>query len=475
MKNGRFTSQNQKHKSMKWLWALSAFCLMLPFAPVRGQDLWSSGANSYGQLANGTKTGLETMTKVDSTGTWTLVRGGSFFFIGQKSDGSLWSCGNNGYGQLGDGTTVPKTQPVMIDANHTWSKIATMKGTFGLAIRADGTLWGVGDNSDGEHADGGTTKKTVFTQIGTDSNWMDVSAGQQQWIGLKKNGTLWGCGVNTRGQLGDSTTISKKIIIQIGKDSTWVKISMGGNHTLALKADGSLWAWGYNAYGQIGDSTSGTGTNKIAPIQIGKSKDWAEISAGGSFSMATKKDGSLWGWGYNVNGQLGNGATTNVIAPTQIGTDTDWLTISAGTSHVLALKTNGTLWSWGDNTYGQIGFNAASATTPTQIGTATDWKAISASSTNSSYALKASASSGIANGTGEGSLAINYDEASTSISISGTETAAQVIVCNLQGQLLFNTKLAGGSALPINGLAKGIYLVKAKSESASASKKIVIR
>lgn len=473
MKKGRFTSSGQKHKCKKWILALSAFCLMLSFAPARGQDLWSCGANSYGQLANGTKTNLEVMTKVDSTGTWALVRGGSYFFIGQKSDGSLWSCGNNGYGQLGDGTTVAKTLPVMIDANHTWIKIATMKGSFGLAIRADGTLWGVGDNSDGEHSDGGTTKKTAFTQIGTDTNWMDVSAGQQQWVGLKKNGTLWGCGVNTRGQLGDSTTVSKKTIIQIGKDSTWVKISMGGSHTLALKADGSLWAWGYNAYGQVGDSTSGTGLNRIAPVQIGKSKDWVEINAGSSFSTAIKKDGSLWVWGYNVNGQL-NGGTTNLVVPTQIGIDTDWLTVSAGTSHILALKTNGTLWSWGINSFGQLGYNG-NATTPTQIGTATDWKAINASTSNSSYALKTSASSGIANGSGEGSLAINYDEAAASLSVSGTEAAVQVIVCNLQGQLIFNTKLATGSALTINGLSKGIYLVKAKSETASASKKLVVR
>ncbi|MEO0043239.1 MAG: hypothetical protein RL329_2687 [Bacteroidota bacterium] len=156
--------------------------------------------------------------------------------------------------------------------------------------------------------------------------------------------------------------------------SCWRSVSVGAGHVLALKSDGTLWTWGFNNFGQLGDGTSSGSVMTKRPIQIGTDNDWKIICAGSYFSMAIKNNGSLWSWGYNGVGQLGNGNTTAVLIPTRVGTDNDWKTISAAYAHCLGLKQNGTLWSWGDNVGGRLGHgNYISYTVPTQIGTSNQW------------------------------------------------------------------------------------------------------
>ena len=105
----------------------------------------------------------------------------------------------------------------------------------------------------------------------------------------------------------------------------WKTISAGKFHTLAIKTDGSLWAWGENFFGELGD---GTNINKNTPIQIGTDTNWQTISAGVQYTIAIKTDGSLWAWGFNGYGELGNGTTTQQNSPVQIGTDTDWQSVA---------------------------------------------------------------------------------------------------------------------------------------------------
>jgi alpha-tubulin suppressor-like RCC1 family protein len=138
-------------------------------------------------------------------------------------------------------------------------------------------------------------------------------------------------------------------------------------HSLALKRDGTLWAWGYNSSGQLG---LGNTTNRSTPTQVGTSTDWIAIAAGGYHSLALKRDGTLWVWGRNDFGQLGLGDTTNRSTPTQVGTSTDWIAIAAGGYHSLALKRDGTLWAWGRNDFGQLGFPF---TRPHLVNQDTDW------------------------------------------------------------------------------------------------------
>jgi len=153
----------------------------------------------------------------------------------------------------------------------------------------------------------------------------------------------------------------------------WTAISAGRTHTVAIKEDGTIWSWGSNARGQLGD---GTTTNHITPAQIGTDANWSKIACGDYHTIAVKTDGTLWVWGDNGIGQL-SGVEGNILSPMQIGTDSNWAEVTTGRQHCTALKTDGTLWAWGFGLNGAIGDGALeNRPEPVQIGTATNWSKI---------------------------------------------------------------------------------------------------
>lgn len=160
------------------------------------------------------------------------------------------------------------------------------------------------------------------------------------------------------------------------RSQCWKTISTGAFHKAALQVDGTLWCWGFNSAGQLGDSTN---LSSFVPKKIGSLTTWKKISTGASHTLALKTDGTLWAWGQNSDGRLGDGTYVNRNFPVQIGTSNNWVEISAGQAHSLAIKSDGTLWAWGNNFRGQLGdptiiFNTP---TPTQIGNANNWQSIS--------------------------------------------------------------------------------------------------
>ncbi len=163
----------------------------------------------------------------------------------------------------------------------------------------------------------------------------------------------------------------------------WQSVSVGYSHVTAIANNGTLWTWGMNHFGQLGD---GTQLTRTTPIQIGTDTDWKTVSAGSgptSFNLALKTNNTLWSWGCNTYGQLGVGTFTHQFVPVPVSTDTNWNSISAGYSHALATKTNGTLWSWGNSEYYALGYGNGYGegfhkNIPTQIGTLTTWKTVSA-------------------------------------------------------------------------------------------------
>ena len=165
--------------------------------------------------------------------------------------------------------------------------------------------------------------------------------------------------------------------VQMNEITEVAAISAGGGfgHSLALKLDGTVWAWGLNDQGQLGD---GTILNRKTPIQVNGLSDIIAISAGVKHSLALKSGGTVWGWGYNVSGQLGDGTYEQRKTPVQVINLSDVVAISAGFYHSLALKSDGTVWAWGHNGYGQLGNgNSTSMSTPTQVSTISGITAIS--------------------------------------------------------------------------------------------------
>jgi alpha-tubulin suppressor-like RCC1 family protein len=157
---------------------------------------------------------------------------------------------------------------------------------------------------------------------------------------------------------------------RIGSQADWVQVASGGiEQTVALKNDGSLWAWGWNTEGGAGQGN--ISKRFVVPTRIGTETDWTQICSGAAHCLALKRDGSLWSWGWNYYGQLGNGSTNNRSVPTVIGTDRDWCRIMAETFCSVALKSNGTIWGWGH-------INGRDDLTPKQIEAGTNWQAISA-------------------------------------------------------------------------------------------------
>jgi hypothetical protein len=148
--------------------------------------------------------------------------------------------------------------------------------------------------------------------------------------------------------------------------SAWWKVAAGSNHTVGIRPDGTLWAWGDNGIGQLGD---GTTTSRSAPVQVGSG--FASVAAGPYHTVAVKTDGTLWAWGYNGNGQLGDGTTTQRVAPVQVGSG--FASVAAGYYHTVAVKTDGTLWAWGYNGNGQLGDGTTTQrVVPVQVGSGFD-------------------------------------------------------------------------------------------------------
>ena len=188
---------------------------------------------------------------------------------------------------------------------------------------------------------------------------------------------LYAWGRNGDGQLGQNNVIYRSSPVQIGALTTWSLVSAGDSFVIATRTDGTIWGVGANNSGQLGDSTV---TSKSSPVQIGALTNWSLPNAGNTQSFAVKTDGTLWAWGNNGDGQLGQNNRVYRSSPVQIGADTNWSVISSGFNTAVAIKTTGTIWSWGRNNQGQLGQNdRVYRSSPVQIGASTDWSKVDVS------------------------------------------------------------------------------------------------
>jgi len=314
------------------------------FALLPDGSLWAWGFNN-GRLGDGTTTRRHTPV-------WIMddvvqVSGNSLFTMAIRSDNSLWAWGNNSGGRFGIGTTTSLSLvPIRIMDDVVYVSVGSFHT---MAIRSDGSLWAWGGNVHGQLGDGTTIDRT--TPVMVMDNVISVSAGVFHTAAIRGDGSLWAWGSNGSGNLGDGTATTRHAPVWIMDDV--VQVSAAFFHTTAIRSDGSLWAWGSNAGGRLGD---GTTTGRRTPTKI--MDDTIYVSAGIDHTMAIRNDGSLWAWGSNADGRLGDGTTQNSNVPTKVTSNVTLVSTSGGSSnsgHTMAVTSDGSLWAWGLNNNGQLG------------------------------------------------------------------------------------------------------------------------
>jgi len=330
-------------------------------------------------------------TQIGTDTNWSFVDVGRYRSMAIKSNGTLWTWGNNNAGGLGLNDQVNRSSPVQIGSGTTWSKVASDKFQIStsLAIKTDGTLWTWGNNSQGTLGQNDKVYRSSPTQVGTGTTWSQASLLAYAIMAIKTDGTLWTWGNNINGQLGLNDRVYRSSPTQVGSGTTWSQVFSGyPTRNMAIKTDGTLWLWGNFTYGNSGLNIDST--YRSSPVQLGALTNWSKIALGYDSTMAIKTDGTLWGWGHNYNGQLGNnlqapgypGTTGRISSPVQIGSDTNWSNIGMNTTFggtgifTIATKTDGTLWSWGRSTTGGLGTNgplSVSKSSPVQVGSSTNW------------------------------------------------------------------------------------------------------
>ena len=312
--------------------------------------------------------------------------GTAYTFQAKAYDYQLFSFGQNDSGRLGLNNTIQYSSPVQIPGT-TWKDLTDnyTNSTSHFVIKTDGTLWGWGDNSGGRLGQNNETQYSSPVQVGSDTNWASFSGGNYTSMGIKTDGTLWTMGYNAYGGLGQNepysgTTVARSSPVQI-PGTTWSKVSTEQEGaTIAVKTDGTLWAWGNNEYGELGQNNK---TRYSSPTQI-PGTDWNGnwIKAGKRTMAVINTDGELWMWGSNTYGVLAQGNRTRYSSPVQVGSDTTWRSVSLSyTGHAVATKTDGSLWVWGASNDGTLGLNETptlnqnSKSSPVRMGSASNWSA----------------------------------------------------------------------------------------------------
>lgn len=295
---------------------------------------------------------------------WDFVATGDGSTYAIEKNGSLWSWGWNESGQLGiGGGDVKISVPQDISDGHKW-KFAVGGQAYAFFIREDGTLWSVGDNSKGVSGVGDGMSHKVLTQVGTDANWASVAVTRffgHSAFGIKTDGTLWAWGEGENGSLGFGNYKNVSVPAQVGTDTDWKQVSVGQYFTVAVKTDGTLWGWGWNLGSQLLDRDEHT----KFPEQLGTDNDWREVFAVAEAVYGIKNDGSLYVWGYAENGILGmgNSETTNIVTPTKVSVLNGYVHSISGSAdtRVALISPDGTesgakkLVAWGSNADGALG------------------------------------------------------------------------------------------------------------------------
>ena len=333
----------------------------------RDGTVWIWGGSHDSMLGVALTTNSSIPVGVNGLHNVTAAAVGYSHVVALKTDRTVWAWGGNYSSELGDGTHKSRATPGKVQG---LSDVASVAARYdrSAALKTDGTVWIWGKRGQVEFATDGSTsypEDSTPTLLPGFTGIQEIALGRYHTVALKANGTVWTWGNNASGQLGNGTTIDNMVlsvvpglteVVAVAAGGDWVVVAgrWGGGYSVALKKDGSVWAWGDNQFGQLGNGTYNN--YSTSPVKVPVISRVIAIAAGYSHTLALDSDGKLWAWGFNDRGQLGLGDGTKGyiwIVPELVGTG--FTNLAAGLDHGIALKRDGTLWSWGENIVGQLG------------------------------------------------------------------------------------------------------------------------
>ncbi|NCU42106.1 MAG: hypothetical protein EOM19_05325, partial [Candidatus Moranbacteria bacterium] len=321
---------------------------------------------------------------LSALGSVAQVASGDSHTCALKTDGTVWCWGRNNYGQLGDNTTTDRYTPVQVlgvEGNGFLEGVSQISAgdTYTCALKTDGTVWCWGRNNNGQFGDNTTTDKYTPVQvlgvegIGFLEGVSQISAGESHTCATKTDGTVYCWGSNSSGRLGDNTTTQRLAPVQVvgvggsGFLENILQISAKRWQTCALKIDSTVFCWGSNSNGKLGDNTT---TDKYTPVQVlgvggvGFLEGISQINLR-NHACALKIDSTVFCWGSNSYGALGDNTMINRSTPVQVfgvegtGFMEGVVDVSVGSSYSCSLTANNTVLCWGYNLSGQLGDNTS--------------------------------------------------------------------------------------------------------------------
>jgi alpha-tubulin suppressor-like RCC1 family protein len=317
-------------------------------------DPWAWGYNFHGQLGDGTTNESHVPVQASIVTGGVAVSAGEYHSTALREDGGVWAWGHNGSGQLGDGTKTDSHVPIEVLGLSDVTAIAALQHHT-LALKADGTVWAWGFNGASELGDGTATDRATPVEVSGITDAVAISGGVDHSLALLSNGLVVAWGGNVFGQLGNpSAGFGSLTPVVVANLSDVVGIAGGGWHNVALKSDGTIWAWGMNDVRQVARASP---YSVSSPVKVaGISATVVAVGAGYWHGLALKTDGTVWQWGYDGVGQLVTGfPTAGQQVPWQVAGVSDAIAVDGGMYHSAALRADGTVWAWGGNGSGPLG------------------------------------------------------------------------------------------------------------------------
>ena len=318
------------------------------------------GDNSNGQLGDESRTpSLEPEKASMPLGRKAVgVSAGSYHTCSVLDDGSVRCWGSNEFGQLGDGTEIERTSPVVVDLGQGISALGISSGeSHTCAVLSDQSVKCWGQNSNGQLGDGTTEDRSspVLADMGGEDALL-VSAGSYHTCAIMSDRTVMCWGDNWNGQLGDGTNSDRStpVEISIPSNSSAVSLDAGSMHTCLGVNDGSMFCWGYNAYGQLGNGGNGN-SNSPVMVPLSANQLLSSVQVGLFHSCALFDSGEVACWGDNSNGQLGDGSQIGRTIPTIVSLSENATSVSVGHRHSCVVLVDASLHCWGANEAGQVG------------------------------------------------------------------------------------------------------------------------